>query len=211
MKHLSAAVLFAALIFLVPLAAYSQDAGAQPEAPTDGTDIAVETPVNPFLRGEQTLQINAGLQFPAFLAPLVDQGVDNLKLGGGFSFSYQYFLSRGFAVGGSIAGAFNGTIGGLTVFVAPVGVTAGYWWSSMPFEFCAIGELGGYIMRYNQKGMLGPYAKIGGGALWRVTSSWSLGLQSFLWFVPEIHYGNYAGLSQYSGYVETSVAAVYHL
>jgi hypothetical protein len=211
MKHHSAAVLFAALIFFVPLAAHSQDTGAQPETPADGTDIVVDTPVNPFLRGEQTLQINAGLQFPAFLAPLVDQGVDNLKLGGGFSFSYQYFLSRGFAVGGSIAGAFNGTIGGLTVFVAPVGVTAGYWWSTMPFEFCAIGELGGYLMRYNQKGMLGPYAKLGGGALWRVTSSWSLGLQSFLWIVPEIHYGDYAGLTQYSGFVETSVAAVYHL
>jgi hypothetical protein len=210
--HSAAVYCAAALIFFVPLAAAAQDAGSQPQAPSDGTDTAAEqTPSNPFLRGEQTLQLNAGLQFPAFLAPVTDQGVSNLKLGGAFSFSYQYFISRGFALGGSISGAFNSTIGGLSVFVAPLGVTAGYWWSRMPFEFCAIGELGGYIMRYNQKGMLGPFAKAGGGVLWRVTSSWSLGLQSFFWIVPELHYGEYADLSQYSGFVETSIAAVYHL
>jgi len=212
MKLPSAAVFIAAaLIIFVPLAASAQGEEAKPESPPDGSESVNTTPVNPFLRGEQTLQLNVGFQIPAFLAPVTDQGVANLDLGGVFSFSYQYFLSRGFALGGTISGAFNSTIGGLTVFVAPVGVTAGYWWSRMPFEFCAIGELGGYLMRYNAKGMLGPFAKVGGGAFYRITSSWSLGLQSFFWFVPEIHYGEYSDLTQFSGFVEASVAAVYHL
>jgi hypothetical protein len=209
--HSAAVFCAAALTFFVPLSASAQDAEAKPESPSDGSIAAEETSNNPFLRGEQTLQLNAGLQIPLFLAPVTDQGVGNLKLGGSFSFSYQYFLSRGFALGGSISGAFNGTIGDSTVFVAPLGVTAGYWWSSMPFEFCAIGELGGYLMRYNDKGILGPYAKLGGGVLWRFTASWSLGLQSFLWLVPELHYGEHADLTQYAGFLETSIAAVYHL
>jgi hypothetical protein len=212
MKPLSvAAICAAALTFFAMPVAFSQDAAERPEAPSDGSAITDEQATNPFLKGEQTLQLNAGLQIPAFLAPVTDQGVDNLHLGGSFSFSYQYFLSRGFALGGSISGAFNGTIGGLTVFVAPLGVTAGYWWSRMPFEFCVLGEMGGYLMRYNTKGMLGPFAKVGGGVLWRFTGSWSLGLQSFLWLVPEIHFGEYSDLTQFSGFVETSIAAVYHL
>ncbi len=208
MKLSSAALLCAAaLLALAPLAASSQEADAPSELPA----IEEATPANPFLDGDQTLQINAGFQFPLFLLPETGYGVDNLKTGGAFSFTYQYFLSRGFAVGGSLTGSFNGTIGDQTVFIAPLGVTAAYWWSKMPLEFCVLGELGGYLMRYNKKGMIGPFAKAGGGAFWRITSSWSLGLQGFLWFVPEFHVGEYADLTQYSGFVETSIAAVYHL
>jgi len=208
MKLSSAALLCAAALFsLAPLAVFSQDAEAPSEIPT----VAEETNSNPFLRGDQTLQLNAGFQIPLFLLPETGYGVDNLKLGGAFSFSYQYFLSRGFAVGGALTGSFNNTIGDQTVFIAPLGVTAAYWWSSMPLEFCVQGELGGYYMRYNKKGMFGPFAKAGGGAFWRISNSWSLGLQSFLWFVPEIHVGEYADLTQYSGFIETSIAAVYHL
>jgi hypothetical protein len=208
MKSASAAALIVAAL-LLPVAIYS-------ESPSPGPDptlapATIEEPVNPFLSGEQLIGLSAGFHIPVFLTPVNDQGVDNLSLGGSFSFSYQYFVARGFSIGGNIAGAFNGTIGGKSVFIAPLGATASYWWTKLPFEFSVLGEAGGFLMRYNGEGMLDPFLKAGGGAYWRASSSWSLGLQAYLWFVPEIHYGNYSELSQYSGFVETSIAAVYHL
>lgn len=224
MKLHSAAVLAAALL-LLPLAALSaDDAAAQPGdtqqgAPADGSPAAApadEPPSdlgssNPFLPGEQTIGIAAGLHIPAFLVPVTGGGAGNLSLGGSFAFSYQYFVARGFAVGGNIAAAFNSTIGGASLFTLPLGATAAYWWTKLPFEFSVLAEAGAYMMRENGQGIIDPFAKAGVGAYWRIAPSWSVGLQSSLWFIPEIHYGDYSSLSQYGGFVETSIAAVYHL
>jgi hypothetical protein len=229
MKLHSAAVLAAALL-LLPLAAFADGAsGAQPgdaqagdsqqgtaqgkapvAAPSDGS-AAESTDSNPFLPGEQTIGLSAGLHIPAFVAPVTGGGVKNIDLGGSFSFSYQYFVARGWAVGGNVAAAFNSTIGGSSIFTLPIGATGAYWWAKLPFEFTLGGEAGAYMMRENGKGMFGPFAKAGGGAYWRISPSWGVGLQANLWFVPEIHYGAYSSLSQYGGFVETSLAAVYHL
>jgi len=218
MKPHSAAALAIAALLLLPLSSFAADApGAAPSpspaSPPDGGSgaSAAGTSENPYLPGDQTIGLSAGLHIPAFLVPSMEGGVANLDLGGSFSFSYQYFILRGFAVGGNLAGAFNSTIGGLSLFVAPLGATASYWWAKLPFEFTLGGELGAYLMRYNNYGMIDPFAKAGGGVFWRVTGSWSVGLQAFLWFVPEIHYGDFASLSDFGGFVETSVAAVYHL
>jgi hypothetical protein len=218
MKPRSAAALAIAALFLLPMSVFAADSAppAQAEAPTSPADGAAgpsstDSPVNPYVAGEQLIGLSAGFQIPVFLLPTSGGGVGNLGLGGSFSFSYQYFVSRGLALGGNIAGAFNGTIGGSSIFIAPLGFTTSYWWSSLPFEFSVLGEAGAYLMRYNGNGIIDPFAKAGGGAYWRATSSWSLGLQAYLWFVPEIHYGSYATLSQYAGFVETSITAVYHL
>jgi hypothetical protein len=218
MKSHSAAILALAallLLTLAPLAAQASDtAPASPpdSAPADGEVQSAEpAPLSPYLPGEQLLGLSAGFQIPAFLVPQTGAGVTNLKLGGSFAFSYQYFVARSFAIGGNIAGAFNGTIGGQTVFVAPLGATASYWWTKLPFEVSVLGEAGAYLMRYNGKGIIDPFAKVGGGGYWRAAPSWSLGVQTYLWFVPEIHYGGYSSLNQYAGFIETSISAIYHL
>jgi hypothetical protein len=217
--HGAAALAIAALLFL-PLAglAAQAEAPASPgaDAPTPSQPKAEEAPVSPFLPGEQTIGLSAGLQLPAFLLPESGGGVGNLgKLGGSFSFSYQYFVARGLALGGNIGGSYNGTIGGNSMYVVPLGFTTAYWWTKLPFEFSVLGEAGAFLMRYKytdgSTGMIDPFLKAGGAAYWRATSSWSLGLQTYLWFVPEIHYGSYADLSQFAGLVETSLAVVYHL
>jgi len=218
MKPRSAAALAVAALFLLPVALFGADSTesspTDPAAASPGTvDVpgSIDTPASPFLPGEQLLGLSAGFQIPAFLVPETGGGVGNLTLGGSFAFSYQHFVARSLAIGGNIAGAFNGTIGGKSVFTAPLGVTASYWWTRLPFEFSVLGEAGGYLMRYDGHGIIDPFVKAGGAAYWRATPSWSLGLQAYLWFVPEIHYGDYANLSQYGGFVETSIAAVYHL
>ena len=225
MKRLGVAALAGALL-LVPLCGLSAEGRLAPQSdnpvtvdPAPGDEAPAEAaPQNdrtsPFLPGEQTVGLALGAMFPAFILPQTGAGTNNLWTGGSFSFSYQYFVANGFAIGGNIAGAFNGTIGGLSVFTAPLGFTAAYWWTKMPLEFCVLAEAGGYLMRYStspSKGVIDPFAKAGAGAYWRVSPGWSLGIQANLWFVPEIHYGEYAGLTQYAGFVETSLAAVYHL
>jgi hypothetical protein len=221
MKPHSAAVLALAALLLLPIAQLSADdttggAAAAPTAPSAPTTppegpAMDEAQASPFLPGEQLLGLSAGFHLPAFLEPVNGAGASNLSLGGSFSFSYQYFALRSFAVGGNIAGAFNGTIGGSTVFVAPLGATASYWWTKLPFEVSVLGEAGAYLMRYNNNGIIDPFLKAGGGAYWRAAASWSLGLQAYFWFVPELHYGNFGNLNQYGGFIETSIAAIYHL
>jgi hypothetical protein len=110
-----------------------------------------------------------------------------------------------------LAASFNSTIGGSSIFTLPLGVTASYWWAKLPFEFTLGAEAGAYMMRENGQGIFDPFAKTGGGIYWLISPSWGIGLQTNLWFVPEIHYGTYSSLSQYGGFVETSLAAVYHL
>lgn len=221
MKPHSAAALAVAALLLLPFSAFALDSSgaAQPEGPssppeTSAPPAAPDLSGSPFLPGEQMIIIAAGLHIPAFLYTATGSGVGNLSLGGSFSFDYQYFVARGLSIGGNVAGAYNDTIGGLSIFTAPIGFTASYWWTKLPFEFSVLGEAGGYIMRYAvtpSKGMIDPFAKAGAGVYWRATPSWSLGLQAYLWFIPEIHYGDSANLWGYGGFVETSIGAVYHL
>jgi len=216
MKPHSAAILALAALILLPLSALhaeGPDTSAPAIAPpaTGEAPSTEETPSSPFLPGEQQLELSAGFHIPAFLLPIAGAGAGNLYLGGSFGFSYQYFVARSFAVGGNLSGAFNGTIGGSTVFLAPLGATASYWWTKLPFEFSVLAEGGAYLMRYNNNGIIDPFAKAGGGIYWRAAPSWSLGIQTYLWFVPEIHYAGYEYLNQYAGFVETSIGAIYHL
>lgn len=216
MKPTTAAALgLAALLATAALpSAFCQEAPAE-GSPTEAPEIdpAQDFSVNPFLRGDQTIAIGAGLHIPLFIAPGDTATGDrtNLSLGGDFSFSYQYFVARGLAIGGSIAGAFNGTVGGLSLFTAPLAFTTAYWWSIAPFEFDVGGGLGGYMMRHDGDGMLGLFAKLGGGAYWRSASAWSVGLQTYFWLVPELHGGSYSEYNRTGGFLEVSVSALYHL
>jgi hypothetical protein len=218
MKPFGAAAIAAALLFIPISALSAEDQQTLPamspvaDAPADAVPSAAQS--SPFLPGEQTIGLAVGLQIPTFAyfpSYATYNNLSNLYLGGSFSFSYQYFVERGLAIGGNIAGAFNYTIGGNTVFTAPLGFTTSYWWSAMPLEFSVLAEAGGYLSRYADDGMLGLFAKAGGGAYWRIAPSWSVGLQAYFWFVPELHVDPYTSLDALAGYVETSVGAVYHL
>jgi hypothetical protein len=220
MKLNSAAALAAAL-FLLPFAAFAADGSAAPpgnapnngapSAPADGAADTTQTSDTPFQPGDQTFSFGAGLQIPAFILPASGGGVSNLDLGGSLSFYYQYFIAPSLALGGNLSGSYSGTIGDSSVFIVPIGATISYWWTKLPFEFSVLGEIGGYIIRYNSDGIISPFAKAGGGAYYRLTPSWSVGLQAYFWFLPEIHYGNYTNLDAFAGIIETSIGAIYHL
>jgi hypothetical protein len=184
---------------------------AAPGAPLPAT--AEELTPNPFTPGERLITLTGGLQIPLLITPKADGANPDptLKLGGVFGFSYQQFIVPGLALGGGLSGAWSGTIAGRTLFVAPLAFKAAYWTAAMPFEFFGALDLGALLMRFDGMGMLSPFAKLGGGGLWRLPSGWSLGLQANLWFVPEIHGAEYADLTRLGLFLETGLVAAFHL
>lgn len=200
----------AGLFILAALFPMTAQSGDKPSPSLPSGDAPLST--SPYERGEQTIGLAASVQFPLALLPdSIDDNENELLNGGAFSFCYQYFLGPGLAIGGTLSGAFNGTIASRSLFVAPLSFRTAYWWALSSFEFFTAAEAGGYIMRFDGRGMLGPFGKAGLGALWQTGTGWSVGIQANYWFVPEIHYGEYADLTRYGHFLETGLIAIYHL
>lgn len=192
-----------------------QPAGNEPpaaQAPAGGIAAGALGEDNPFTVGSQLITISAAAQIPLFTFGGDSSSTSpNMYTGGSFTFGYQYFVLPRFSIGGALSGSYNLSVGSRNLFMLPLTFKAAYWWSVLPFEFTANAEVGGYLMRFDGNGMLGPIAKAGGGAYYRVSTGWSLGLEVNYWFVPEIHSGDYANLTRFGNFLETGLSAVYHL
>ncbi len=201
----------ALLLLAATIPLFAQESGKTP-APKD----ALLTEAGSLARGDQTISLTTGFQIPLFVLPDTSstEGA-KLLLGGSFAFTYQYFLSSHIAIGGTLTGAFNGTVGGRNLFIAPLSFRTAYWWTKGALEIGIGLEAGGYLMRLTSSGasygMVGPFAKFGPAVSWRITQGWSIGSQAYYWFVPEIHSGDMASETRFGNFVEFAVAAVYHL
>ena len=119
-------------------------------------------------------------------------------------------LGKHFGIGGSIAGSYVTTIGGGTLFLAPIGLSAAWVGGTELLEFEGSTELGMNIMRLYGNGIISPYAKLGIGLSRYINSSWSIGAKMNWWFVPELHIGTYSNLNSFANFLEFSVGATYH-
>lgn len=166
-----------------------------------------------FERGDQTISLSTGFQIPLAIIPSDPSATESatLKLGGGFGFTYQYFLSKHLAVGGSLAGAFNGTLGGRTLFAVPLAARVAWWWTSASLQTGISVEAGAYLMRLDSHGMIGPFLKAGPELGWKLTREWSVGARLSSWLIPEIHTGTDSDKTRYGLFGEVSVMATYHL
>jgi len=221
MKPSTAAALGLALVFLAgPAGRLAAQESAGPQAggvgnksPSSaiaaGADLGND---NPFTVGSQLITLSVAGQIPLFTFD-GDLDVTDVRtyMGGSFSFGYQYFVIPRLSIGGALSGSYNLSVGSLSLFILPVTFKTAYWWSLYPFEFSLGAEAGGYMMRFDGNGMFGPMAKAGGGAYWRVSSGWSLGIEANYWFVPEIHTGKHADLTRFGNFLETGLMAVYHI
>jgi hypothetical protein len=190
-----------AFLLLCPaIAAYAQEGSAK------------AANVLSYEKGDQMISLAAGTTIPLFTF-----GGDSTTLeskyyaGGSFSIGYQYFLTHGLAIGGTLASSFNKTWGGRSLFIAPLSFRTAYWWNFRFFDLSVGIELGAYVSRVSGETMFGPFAKAGGGIYWRLTNDWSLGFQTYYWFVPEIHTGSYADLTRFGNIMEAGIYAAYHL
>lgn len=165
------------------------------------------------VRGGQAIMLQAGVQVPLFILPASSGATESypLGVGTGFGLSYHYFIADHISLGGSFIGSFNGTVGGRSLFVAPLSARASYWWGRAPMEYNASLDLGGTVMRLSGNGMLTPFAKAGLGAYYQVNGTWSIGGQAYWWFIPEIHRAPDQNLTRYGNIAEVSLAAIYHL
>jgi hypothetical protein len=205
---MNAKAIAAVMIVCAALAAGAQDSG---EAGIGR--IKADYSGGLFDKGGHTMTLSTGAQLPLFILPR-DSGAtldSTLKVGGNFSLSYQYFVANHLAIGGTFAGAFNGTVGGRNLFIAPLSFRTAYWAARLPWEYFAAAEVGGSIMRLSGNGMITPFAKAGGGVLYQISKDWSVGVQSYYWFVPELHTGSQTALTRYGNFLEIALAAVYHL
>lgn len=163
-------------------------------------------------KGSQIISLTTGAEIPLFILPDDAEATESTPLGVGASFSlgYQYFIANRLTIGGSLCGAFNTTIGGRTLFIAPVSAKLAYWWGKQPIEYSASLDLGASVLRLSGDGMITPFAKLGGGAYYQLSEAWSLGGMVYGWFIPEIHLGSYSDLTRYGTFLEISLGAVYH-
>jgi len=163
-------------------------------------------------KGSQIISLTTGGGVPLFILPADALATEATPLGVGASFSlgYQYFVANRLTIGGSLTGAFNGTVGGRTLFMAPVAFRLGYWWDSGIMEFTTSLDLGANVMRLSGNGVISPFTKLGGGAFAQVSEAWSIGGQAYWWLIPEIHFGAESDLTRYGNFLEISLGAVYH-
>lgn len=163
-------------------------------------------------KGDQSITILAGGFIPLFVLDSTGaiMSPSNMYPGASFDVQYRYMLGNHVGVGGSISGAFVTTIGGGTLFFAPIGATAAWIGGGDPLEYEAFTELGMNIMRLYGNGLIEPYAKLGAGVSRYVTSAWSIGVKVAWCFFPEFHFGSYSNLNCYANFLQFSIGASYH-
>jgi len=181
-------------------------------AQQDETKKTTQTVIETQRAGSQTIALSVGGNIPLFILPVDAEATETSTLGVGASFGlqYQYFIANHISLGGSLFGSFATTLAGESLFIAPISAHVGYWWDAAPMEYTAGMDLGMTVMRLSGDGMLTPFAKLGGGAFYKIDNSWYIGAEGYLWFIPEIHTGSYSSLTRYGAFVEISASAVYH-
>jgi len=163
-------------------------------------------------KGSQSIELSPGGFLPLFVLDstyaLYPQ--TNMNPGAVFGIQYRYMLSPHIAVGGSLSGSFVTTIGGRTLFLAPICATASWLGGSDALEFDLSLEAGLNIMRLSGNGLISPIVKAGAGLSRYISDAWSIGGRFSWWFVPELHTGAYANLNSYGNFLEFGISARYH-
>jgi len=140
-----------------------------------------------YSRGDQTFIISLGTIFPTIFMNNSHKITHKFSppVGGTGSLSYHYYFNPNIFIGGEVGGLFVPTLGGNTLFIIPVGVKGGYQFNYRKFEFPLSITLGVSWHRYLSMGYFGPYMKGGGAAFYRVSSSWSFGINANWFWFPE--------------------------
>lgn len=197
MKHFSA---FLILLFALAIPLSAQDA--------QGTDYFGGL----HKKGSQLISLSTGAEIPLFILPQDPGAAESYPLGFGASFSlqYQYFIANRLTLGGSLTGAFNTTVTGRTLFIAPIAAHAGYFWGIAPMEYNLGLDAGLSILRLSGNGVITPFAKLNFGIYRQISESWSLGGDLSYWLIPEIHTGTSSSLTRYGNFLGLTLSALYH-
>lgn len=178
-----------ALMLLTTVFLHAQEADGGEEEEEDG-GVQIESDwsrtTNLYTRGDQTFNVSLGLVLPI---GFVDQNAGVLEkqmnLGGMLSLSYNYFLSSNWFLGGELGGMFASTLGENMYYIVPIGFRAGYQFILSRFEFPLSLLIGFAPQSYNGRSYFGFFSKPSAGVFFRLNPSWSFGLNTSLWWVPQ--------------------------
>ena len=141
------------------------------------------------LAGDQYIRISLGVDFPMNFpdfSSLFQKDKSQLKIGGIGFLGYHYFITNNIALGVDVGFGFNVSIGSHVFNYVPVIFEGTYQFTKEKFEFPITAGIGFAWENFNSQHYFpGLVLKLGGGAHYRVTESWSLGLEASYMFMPQ--------------------------
>ncbi len=129
--------------------------------------------------GDQFIKIDLGANFPLNFG-------SQLYVGGQVSVGYYRFLNQYFAVGGDLVLGYNLSIGKKPLFSVPVTFGVMYQPYVGKFEFPLMLDVGFATLTCQSMTYFPAFtAKFTGGAFYRFSESWSFGLSSTTYWIPQ--------------------------
>lgn len=174
------------------------------EPPFDSEWTFIAPPL--YSRGDKTFVISLG---PVFPTVFTDEGgaMEHRinAVGGTGSLGLNYFLDSNLFVGGELGLVFIGTRGKNMLFMVPMGARIGYQFILGRFEFPLSLLIGGIPQQYLDVNYFGFFMKGAASVFWRFNPSWSFGLNTAWWFVPQ-----WSAHTVMGNFFELSLSARYH-
>ncbi len=129
--------------------------------------------------GDQFIKIDLAANFPLNFG-------QQMKVGGLVSIGYYRFLNQYFALGGDVLIGYNLSIGNKPLFSVPITFGAMYQPYIGKFEFPLMLNIGIATLTCQTMTYFPAFtAKFTGGAFYRFTESWSAGISSTTYWVPQ--------------------------
>ncbi|MDR2759180.1 MAG: hypothetical protein LBB78_07365 [Spirochaetaceae bacterium] len=176
----------------------------QQEPPFDSEWDFVAPPL--YSKGDKTFTISLGPIFPTVFFD--NQGVLENRInvaGGTGSLALNYFLNSNLFIGGELGLMFISTRGKNMLFMVPMGARIGYQFILGRFEFPLSLLIGGVPQQYLELNYFGLFLKPEASVFWRFNPSWSFGLNTAWWFVPQ-----WSEHTVFGNFIELTLSARYH-
>ena len=195
------------LMGLVFIAAAQEDDSneEEQEPPFDSERTFVAPPL--YAMGDKTFRISLGPIFPLVFFDAQGGTIEHrINVAGGTgSLGFNYFLGSNLFVGGELGLMFIGTRGENMLFMVPMGGRIGYQFILGRFEFPLSLMIGGVPQQYLELNYFGFFLKPEASVFWRFTPSWSFGLNTAWWFVPQ-----WSSHTVFGNFIELTLSARYH-
>lgn len=160
--------------------------------------------------GDQFIKIGLMGVFPLNFGgsfPLFREG--QISTGGAGELGYHRFITKNFAAGLDISFGYNPTIGENIFTYVPIVLNATFQPIYKQFEFPITLGVGMAMESYlNRTYFPGLVLKGETGAFWRVTPSWSFGLEGEFWFMPQWY--SDSKYDDYGLFASFAISARYH-
>lgn len=131
--------------------------------------------------GDQNINIRVMPNFPLNFE-------DRLYVGGQITVGYNRFLTSWFAVGAELAFGYNPTLGSNILTYVPMTIGATFLPAIKKFEFPITVNIGMTVINYlSYTYFPGLVVRCGAGCYYRISESWSVGVEGFFTYMPEWH------------------------